>query len=562
MYQGKFDQKKKGSTLSVEEIVASRNSAAPAKKEAPVRAAAQKAAPAAPAAPAQKRNVPYDQDAHASKKAPAPEAPAKAAKKSAKAATVQAAPKRKGPRLGGVIFYTLYFLFISLFFVAVFFGLQWLQNWLVDYEAAQPTTKSQQVFSQLFDDPDWGALYEAAGIADTEYEGKEAFVTYMENLVGDQELTYQLTSTGMSDDVKYFVKLGDKRLAYFTLTGGEKNQGLTAIAGDIPEWTLGEVGLFYERANGYRIQTVDGHVPQVNGIALTDDHIIQMSAMETDDSGFVPSGFSTAKSSIYEITGLIAEPTITVVDNSGNQKEVVYDDASGMYVEQAETISISEEEKELALNALKAYAKYGIREASGNELAKYFDSTGSAYKGITKTDLNWTKGNNGYSFDGDSVSNYCRYGDDMFSVYVSTELTIKLTDGGTQNKSIHSTLLFSKSGNSWKVTKMTNADIAQTVGKVRLTFMNGSTVLSNDFYDMESEKLATPMLSAPSGKVFSGWYRETVKADGSREQSLMFVPDENGDVTLQAGTTLEPMVLYPLFEDAAAAEAAAPTEGA
>ena len=39
MYQGKFDQKKKGSTLSVEEIVASRNKAA-AKAEAPARQAA------------------------------------------------------------------------------------------------------------------------------------------------------------------------------------------------------------------------------------------------------------------------------------------------------------------------------------------------------------------------------------------------------------------------------------------------------------------------------------------------------------------------------------------
>ena len=116
MYQGKFDQKKKGATLSVEEIVASRNSAAPAKKEAPVRPAPQKAAPAAEP---KKRSVPYDQDAHVSKKPPVSEAPVKASKKASK--EVQAEPRRKGPRLGGVIFYTLYFLFIFLFFVAVFF---------------------------------------------------------------------------------------------------------------------------------------------------------------------------------------------------------------------------------------------------------------------------------------------------------------------------------------------------------------------------------------------------------------------------------------------------------
>ena len=545
MYQGKFDKKRKGSTVSTSEMVAERNSSAasrqasfqeaPSRRPAPMEPVSKKSAPAK-----QTRKQPVRQESH------------------------QQVSEKRGPRLGGVIFYTLYFLCIFLFFVATFFGLQRLQDFLVSYEGAQPTAKSSEVFHQLFENPDWGALYEAAGIADTEYEGKEAFVTYMENLVGDQELTYQLTSTGMSEDVKYFVKLGDKRLAYFTLTGGEKNQNFnfyklfeylakSGTAFDIAEWQLGEVGLFYERANGYRIQTVDGHVPQVNGIALKDDHVIQRSSMKDDSSGILPTGYSSAKTSVYEITDLIAEPVITVVDNKGNQMEVVYDEATGMYVEQFEAIAISEAEKEVALEALKVYAKYGVRGATNAEVSKYFDSTGSAYKGITQTVLDWTKPNNGISFEKDTVSNYCRYGDSMFSVYATSEMTIKLTDGGTQLKSINATLLFEKKGGSWKVTKMTNADVADTIGEVRLTFMNGDTVLSKDFYDMESTTLSTPMLSVPAGKVFSGWYRETVQDNGSRVQTLVFVPDENGDVTIPSGTTLAPMTLYPLFEDAGAA---------
>ena len=547
MYQGKFDKKRKSATVSTSELVAQRNSSTPSRQSAPTESMPKRSAPA--------------------KEAPA-------AKQVKKQPVRQEAPRevseRKGPRLGGVIFYTLYFLFIFLFFVSVFFGLQRLQNFLVEYEGAQPTTKSAEVFQQLFDNPDWGALYEAAGIADTEYEGKDAFVTYMENLVGDQELTYQLTSTGMSEDVKYFVKLGDKRLAYFTLTGGEKNTNFNfyklfeylAMGGtssDIAEWHLGEVGLFYERANGYRIQTVDGHVPQINGIALTDDHVIQMSAMKDDDSGVLPTGYSSSKTSIYEISGLIAEPVITVVDNKGNQMEVVYDETAKMYVEQFETIAISEADKQTALEALKVYAKYGVKAASSAEVSKYYDTTGSAYKGIIQTVLSWTKDNNGISFDKDTVSNYCKYGDSMFSVYATTEMTIKLTDGGTQVKNINATLLFENKGGSWKVTKMTNADIAETVGKVRLTFMNGDTVLSKDFYDMESTKLSTPMLSVPAGKVFSGWYRETIQDNGSRVQTLVFVPDENGEVSIPSGNTLTPMTLYPLFEDASAADT---TEGA
>ena len=284
-----------------------------------------------------------------------------------------------------------------------------------------------------------------------------------------------------------------------------------------------------------------------------------MSTMKEDDSGFLPSGVVATKTSIYEVTGLLADPKITVLDSTGKEMTVLYDEATDMFVEQTETIAISDAEREVALNALKVYAKYQIKEASSGEVGQYFDTTGSAYKSIMQTVLTWTKGNNGISFANDSVTNYCRYSDSMFSAYVTTELTIKLTDGGTQTKPINSTLLFSRLGGSWKVTKMTNMNIAEVVGKVRLTFMNGDVVLSNDFYNIESESLSTPLISVPDGKVFSGWYRETVKDNGAREQFLVFVPDENGDVTIPSGTTLEPMVLYPLFEDASSAST---TEGA
>jgi len=550
MYQGKFDKKHKGTTTSTSELVAARNSEKTARESE-----RQPAAPRRTPAPQQEKSV---------RKQPAAEAAAPRKQQPVRQEAPQSA-KRRGPRLGGVIFYTFYFMFIFLFFVGTYFGLTWLQGWLMDFEAAQPTTKAGEVFEALFTDPDWGALYDAAGIKDTPYEGKEAFVTYMENLVGDQELTYNLTSSGLSKDKKYFVNLGSKKLAYFTLTGGSDAQSITDITDvqsvtDIRTWELGEIGLYYERANGYRIQTVDGHIPSVNGIPLTEDHIIQKSAMKEDTTGFLPTGYSSATSCIYEITDLMVEPVITVADSLGNPMEVNYDESTGMYVEPAKVISISDEEREMALDALKVYAKYQIKEASGNELGKHFLSSGEAYKNITKTVLAWTKGNRGISFANDSATNYRRYGDDMFSVYVTTELTINLTDGGTQVKPINSTLLFENTKSGWRVTKMTNANLSETTGKVRLTFMNGDTVLSKDFYDIESEKLDTPLLSVPEGKVFSGWYRETVKADGSREQFLMFIPDENGVVTLQSGTVLQPMVLYPLFEDASAVEPAA-TEG-
>ena len=183
MYQGKFDSKNKKTAVDVSELVAQRNSA-PSQEQPqrqPVRENPPRTNPARTQQPTRQQNVRQSQPT----RQPSGKRPP----------VTQTVPEkhRKGPRLGGVIFYTLYFMFILVFFVATFFGLQWLQGWLADYQAAQPTTKSQEVFDQLFSHPDWGALYDAAGIEDTPYEGKDQFVAYMENKVGDSQLTFKET---------------------------------------------------------------------------------------------------------------------------------------------------------------------------------------------------------------------------------------------------------------------------------------------------------------------------------------------------------------------------------
>ena len=156
----------------------------------------------------------------------------------------QAAPQRRGPRVGGIIFYTLYFLLIFVFCAGTWLATKWLQGWLVDYEASQPTVKSQEVFDQLFANPDWAALYKSAGIQDTPYEGVDAYVAYMQEKAAGKTLTYTETSNGTSVDKKYIVKLDDEKVASFTLSGATEHKT------DIPDWNLGSVELFFDREIG------------------------------------------------------------------------------------------------------------------------------------------------------------------------------------------------------------------------------------------------------------------------------------------------------------------------
>ena len=540
MYQGKFDSKNKKTAVDVSELVAQRNSA-PSQEQPqrqPVRENLPRTNPARTQQPTGQQNVRQSQPTRqpSGKRPPA----------------TQTVPEkhRKGPRLGGVIFYTLYFMCILVFFVATFFGLQWLQGWLADYQAAQPTTKSQEVFDQLFSHPDWGALYDAAGIEDTPYEGKEQFVSYMENKVGDATLTFKETSAGLSGDKKYFVLLGDEKIASFTLSGQ------TAAITDIPDWELGGVELFFDRSETFYIQNVDGHTVEVNGVPLDDSHVIQIATTAAAER--LPIGVTGTSTCTQEISDLMAVPTVTIFDKSGKSMEVSYDAETHTFTEQTEANTISDSEREAALNAAKTNCLFMIEKASKADIAKYFDTSSDVYSVIVNLGNLWVQDNNGYRFTKEEVSDYARYSDDLFSAHVVLNLNVTRKDGTTKDFGYDQTLFFRKQDTGkWLVYDATNADVNAPVGKVRLTFMNGDTVLSSEFVKTDATELDTPLVSAPEGKVFIGWYRID-KYDNGTTYTRAFDPDENGHVNIPNGTTLEPMTLYALFETPSGTDA---TEG-
>lgn len=553
-----------------EEIVSRKP--APVKKQVPApkppvkRAPTKKPAPVAPEAPA-KNPAPKKRPAAP---AEAPAAPVKKPKKPAPVpAPVSEAPakkQKKGPRLGGVIFYTLYFLFVLLTVLAVYLGLRRMHGWLADYEAAQPSYKAQQVFDQLFTDPNWGDLYTSAGAKDSAYEGKDEYVAYMEEKVGDTKLNYMETAGGLSGR-KFVVRLGDEKVASFTLV--DKNNASTGLnlkeldkMSKLPDWQLDRVEVFFQRSGSYRIVKMDGYTAYVNGVALDESFTIMEATTIAEQ--YLPAGLTGVSMCTQEVTGLMEKPEVTVVDENGQNVEVTYDEQTRTFTARTESNTMSDDQKEVALDAAKINALWMIEEVKDRgKVAKYYDASSKPYDDIVHLGELWMQGHAGYEFKNEEVSKFAAYGSDMFSVYVSLDLDVTRKDGTVRNYPFSKTLFFQKISGSWKVVEWTNVDVSQPVGKVRLTFMEGSTLLTTDLVSNNLKTLVTPVVSAPEGKVFAGWVRETVNEDGSILQTVMFEPDPvTGEVALPEGTVLEPMVLYALYEDAGASADAETTEGA
>ena len=516
---GKFDAKNKGTQTDIYQLIAERNAAAASRGQRPQQAQKPQQTYPQPQQPAVQPQQSY----------PAPQAAAEE-------------PKRRGPRLGGVIFYTFYFLFIFAFFAAVYMGLGWVRGWLVDYEAAQPDAKCQQIYEELFADPDWGKLYDLAGVEDTIYEGKEEFVSYMEAKQGSQELELMETSAGLSGDKKYVLKLGKEKVASFTMNGAPEN------VTDIADWQLGTVEVFFERTESFRIQKTDGHTAYINGVALNDDFTIQIASTIADD--YLPMGLTGVRTCVQEIDGLMAVPTVTVTDANGNPMEVTYDEATRTFIEKTQANTIGEEERTFSLKAVETYALFMIEKATANQVGQYFQKGTDTYNTIVKSEVWWTQRNNGAAFSAQEVTGYARYSEDLFSVRVSMSLDVTRTDGSIKQFPVSTTLFVEKQNGKWLVTLMTNVDVQQPRGQVRLTFKDGEEILTTGFVANDVKEIQTPMISAPEGKVFAGWALESVDDNGVKTLTIVFGPTENGVVQLPAGTVLEPMTLFAHFENA------------
>ena len=379
----------------------------------------------------------------------------------------------------------------------------------------------------------------------------------MEAKVGNTPLTYMETSAGLSGNKKFIVRLNDEKVATFTLVDNNKVgsglnlQDLESLA-DIPDWQLGSVEVFFERVGSYRIVKMDGHTAYVNNVALDESFTIMEAT--TIAAEYLPEGLTGVSMCTQEVTGLMEKPDVVVFDEDGTQVEVTYDEAERTFTARTEVNTMADDQKEAALEAAKINCLWMIEEVKDRgKVARYFDSASKPYKDITTLGELWMQGHAGYEFKNEQVTKFASYGDEMFSVFVSLDLDVTRKDGSVKNYPFSKTLFLKKINDSWKVVDWTNADVSQPVGKVRLTFMNGTTLLTSDLVSNNLKELVTPLIPTPEGKVFSGWVRETVNEDGSTTLTVMFEPDPvTGKVAIPEGTVLEPMVLYALFENAPA----------
>ena len=453
-------------------------------------------------------------------------------------------PVKKAPRKGTKVFWLSCLIFVAVFYVATFIGLQVLKGWLVKFEAAQPTVKSQEVFAELFAKPDWKKLYETAGLEAGSYEDAATFAAFMEARVGGEKLTFLETSAGLSGDKKYVVCLGDEKLGTFTLEDKNGAKGMTAV----PDWQLSDVTFFASGQESFRILMAEGNTAYINGIALTEDQIVARRTSQAD--AYLPTFAPKTRIQILEVAGLLTTPVVEIRDADGQALEVTYDAETATFSQAMAQEELPEDLHTLALDALETYALYMSGKATKAQVGKYFDKNSETYASIMAADLAWVQKGSDYTFTDKSVTDYRTHGEEIFSVRVSVDLNItRKEDGTVKTTDITQSMFFAKnSSGDWVCFEMTAVDASVWLEEVRLVFLKDGEVISDTFVDSESSSVTCPLVSVPEGKTFKGWTVEEKDGSGKTVLRLMFSPDESGVVNLPSGTVLTPMTLSPLVE--------------
>lgn len=437
-------------------------------------------------------------------------------------------------RIGSPLFWRIYIPIVAVSVVAMFFCLQPLRQWLETYEAAQPKNVSAQIFEDYFSDPDWKEIYALSGAKDTPYEGVLAYDEYMKAKVGSEKLTYQRVESEIPELYKYNVYLGNEKIAAYTIANSVETK--------IPQWELSSVEIYIERSVCVTVEKAPGYTVYINDVALDDSLTVRSTVTVAEK--YLPEGVHGYRIDQQHLSGLLIDPAVRVVNESGEEIALTQDPETGIYKLQApDSPSITEEEKMLAWNAALADAKFSMRKISATALKKYFDENSKLYKDIIKNPLFIQKHQSSYIDESAiEVSQFYRYSEDCFSAKVKLEVNVIRNNGTTKTYPLDKTYFFTRNAQGkYLVTNYTNEDAQEEISQIKLQFIISEEAQVTQMVSSGANTVTLPPIPVEGDVEFVGWAVKT-ESEGTTTMTVRLLP--SGEVL----GDLEPMILYPAFQ--------------
>lgn len=413
-----------------------------------------------------------------------------------------------------------------------------LRTLLQQYEVSQPKHAAQTVFDTLFAEPDWELLYNMAGCESSTFEGRSQYVEHMQAKVGSQNLTMTEVAAGLDAGKRYSIRLEGEEVAAFNIVPVDDGESTFS------SWTLSSVEVFATGTESITVVTTPDYVVYVNNVPLDDSYTTV--SVYTRAEQYIANYLDGYQYIQQEVTGLLTQPEVAVMDESCNLIPLTRDPVTGIYsIEIPDTEEITDEVTAIAVDAAKAEAEFAIRAISMSTLRQYFDPNSPAYEQIRDSDPLLTSYVS-YSFDKDAtvIEEYYRYSEDVFSLRISITMNVT-TKKATQSYVFNSTYLFTtNSSGTFVVKERLEENLQDRITEVRLNFVHDGELVHSQMYVSDVPALAAVTVENADGESCTGW--AVMNGDGTMTTVLQAL--EDGAYTVVSGQVLQSCTLYPIFE--------------
>lgn len=333
--------------------------------------------------------------------------------------------KRTGSGFHISVFWIVYFFVMAAALLFVFIALRVVSARLAEYEAAQPKYVAEEVYARYFQPMNYPGL-----LADARYDAGEADMTevmaYLEEEIGDSELSYSIGSSNSPDEIKYIVKAGGKRFASINLKVSE-----TKTEHGFPQYEFSYVELYMntevlEEPIKYTV-TIDvpsAYSVKVDGELLTEEFLTS-SYIRTDIMKYYPPDIPGVEYAVYTLAELEELPgQVAVADSEGRNAEVSFDEKTNTYTSSLiYSQSLAEEYSEYVTKAMQGYAEYvqASRKVELSSITPYFDTESDLYADVVAAGGNrwmviaW----NGVDYENVSVGEFYAHTPEIFSCHIS-----------------------------------------------------------------------------------------------------------------------------------------------
>lgn len=441
--------------------------------------------------------------------------------------------RRKGRLWRAIMFYSFLVVLVLGMLLVIHSAIRPLEDWLEQYQAMKSIRTEEDIYDLLLADPDWEKLYDMAGIESTKFEGRAAFCASMEAKIGNDPLTYAEIPTGIADYRLFQIYCKDEQIGAFTMVPQETDEY------NVTHWTLGKIELSCHRNQSVSVILLPGQTAYVNNIPLDDSYTVR--TVRTLAEEYLEEAYPLPRYLQQTVDGLLAAPTVTVLDAQNRPVPLTQDPESGVYsvpLPTSDTMTGAEHDRILA--AAQAEARFCLQKINITQLRQHFGSASQAY-----TDLLAMEKPKAESYvltdDSITISHFYRYSPDFYTAYVQIDLEYTDSDGQSQTLQTAVTYFFRpNSVGKAMVVRRVEADLQQPIQQVRLTYQQGQSVLETVMADTRSTELTPPAVEGALG-----WGK--LETDGSLTTVLQL--QEDGVFHLVEGQQLEPMTLYPILEE-------------